>query len=242
MSSSGSAVEARDLDGLAALLSDDIVFRSPVVHAPYQGRDQAMALLGAVVQVFEDFRYTREIGAPGAPDSALVFQARVGDRELEGCDFIHVNDEGLIDELFVMIRPATGLMALAEAMKRQLEGASTSRPRSRSGGRARRWPHTPPTLTTRPSGTRTSRLPRGKRHRRCRSGLGCIHRPVPRPAPRLHLPGEGARSRRAFRDEHRRGPVPDGDDLHVEDARGGATKMTLRNRGEPPGSRRWRRP
>jgi SnoaL-like domain len=116
-----SAVEGRDLDGLAALLSDDIVFRSPVVHAPYQGRDQAMALLGAVVQVFEDFRYTREIGGPGAPDSALVFQARVGDRELEGCDFLHVNDEGLIDEFFVMIRPATGLMALADAMRRQLE-------------------------------------------------------------------------------------------------------------------------
>ena len=122
------AVEARDLDGLAALLSDDIVFRSPVVHSPYRGRDQTMALLGAVVQVFEDFRYTREIGAPGSPDSALVFQARVGDRELEGCDFIHVNDDGLIDELFVMIRPATGLMALAEAMKRQLELAAVRVP------------------------------------------------------------------------------------------------------------------
>jgi hypothetical protein len=115
------AIEARDLDGLGALFSDDIVFRSPVVHAPYQGRDQAIALLRAVAEVFEDFRYTREIGAPGAADSALVFRARVGDRELEGCDFIHLNDEGLIDELYVMVRPATGLMALAEAMRRQLE-------------------------------------------------------------------------------------------------------------------------
>ena len=60
-------------------------------------------------------------GPPERPISALVFRARVGDREVEGCDFIHVNDEGMIDELFVMIRPATGLMALAEAMKRQLE-------------------------------------------------------------------------------------------------------------------------
>ena len=115
-----SAIEARDLDGLGALFSDDVVFRSPVVHAPYQGRDQAMVLLGAVSQVFEDFRYTREIGAPGAADSALVFRARVGDREVEGCDFIHRGDDGLIDELVVMVRPATGLMALAEAMQRQL--------------------------------------------------------------------------------------------------------------------------
>jgi hypothetical protein len=115
-----SAIEARDLDGLVALFTDDVVFRSPVVHAPYQGRDQAIALLRAVAEVFEDFRYTREIGAPGAADSALVFRARVGERELEGCDFIHVNEDGLIDELYVMVRPATGLMALAEAMKRQL--------------------------------------------------------------------------------------------------------------------------
>jgi hypothetical protein len=115
-----SAVESRDFDGLGALFADDVVFRSPVVHAPYQGRDQAMVLLRAVAQVFEDFRYTREIGAPGAADSALVFRARVGDRELEGCDFIHLNQEGLIDELYVMVRPLTGVMALAEAMKQQL--------------------------------------------------------------------------------------------------------------------------
>lgn len=121
-----SAVEARDLDGAVALFTDDIVFRSPVVHAPYQGRDQVKALLGAVAQVFEDFRYTREIGAPGEADQALVFRARVGDRELEGCDFFHLNEEGLIDELYVMVRPATGLMALAEAMKRQLDQTLSS--------------------------------------------------------------------------------------------------------------------
>ena len=123
-----SAIEARDLDGLVALFTDDVVFRSPVVHATYQGRDQAMALLRAVSEVFEDFRYTREIGAPGAADSALVFRARVGDREVEGCDFIHLNEDGLIDELYVMVRPATGLMALAEAMKRQLARAENSGP------------------------------------------------------------------------------------------------------------------
>ena len=32
------AIESRDLDGLVALFTDDVVFRSPVVHAPYQGR------------------------------------------------------------------------------------------------------------------------------------------------------------------------------------------------------------
>ena len=115
-----SAIEGRDLDGLVALFTDDVVFRSPVVHAPYQGRGQVKALLRAVGQVFEDFRYTRQIGSPGAADHALVFRARVGDREVEGCDFIHLNEQGLIDELYVMVRPVSGVMALAEAMKRQL--------------------------------------------------------------------------------------------------------------------------
>jgi len=118
------AIERRDLDAVTALLAEDVTFRSPVVYKPYQGRDQVTLLLAAVAQVFEDFRYTREIGAPDAPDSALVFTARVGDREVEGCDFIHTGEDGLIDELYVMVRPMSGVTALAEAMKRQLAAAA----------------------------------------------------------------------------------------------------------------------
>ena len=115
------AIESRHLDAVVALFTDDIIFRSPVVHTPYEGRAQVGTLLRAVGKVLEDFRYTRQIGAPDAADHALVFRARIGDREVEGCDFIHVNDDGLIDELYVMFRPLSGVLALAEAMKRQLE-------------------------------------------------------------------------------------------------------------------------
>ena len=114
------AIESRDIDAVATLLTDDVVFRSPVVYAPYRGRAQVEVLLRAVGQVLEDFRYIREIGAPDAADHALVFQARVGDRGVEGCDFIHVDEDGQIDELYVMFRPLSGVLALAEAMKRQL--------------------------------------------------------------------------------------------------------------------------
>jgi hypothetical protein len=115
------AVEAQDLEAAVALMTDDVVFRSPVVFKPYQGRDAVAMLLGAVARVFEDFRYEREIGAPDASDHALVFRAHVGDRELEGCDFLHTNEQGLIDELCVMVRPMSGVHALADAMKAQLE-------------------------------------------------------------------------------------------------------------------------
>ena len=117
------AIERRDVDAAVSLFADDIVFRSPAVHAPYQGREQAEVLIRAVAQVFEDFRYTHQIGAPDAADHALVFRARIADREVEGCDFIHVGEDGLIDELFVMIRPLTGLIALAEAMQARLAAA-----------------------------------------------------------------------------------------------------------------------
>lgn len=107
----------RVLDPVLELCSPDVVFSSPVVFRPYQGREALGVILGAVMRVFEDFRYEREIGAEGAEDHALVFKARVGDRELHGCDFIHTGPDGLIDEFTVMVRPRSALLALAEAMR-----------------------------------------------------------------------------------------------------------------------------
>jgi ketosteroid isomerase-like protein len=114
------AIEAGDLPGALALLSEDVVFRSPVVFRPYRGRAAVAPILTAVARVFEDFRYVREIGAASAADHALVFEARVGDRHLEGCDFLHTADDGLIDEFAVMVRPLSAALALAEAMQAQL--------------------------------------------------------------------------------------------------------------------------
>jgi SnoaL-like domain len=122
------AVEARDLDALVALLAPDVVFRSPIVHKPYHGPEAVRALLEGVLAVFEDFRYERAIGAPDASDHALVFSARIGDRELQGCDFLHENADGLIDEFTVMVRPLTGAHALAEGMRAHFEGAGVPAP------------------------------------------------------------------------------------------------------------------
>jgi SnoaL-like domain len=117
------AIEAQDFDAIPALLAQDVVFRSPVVFKPYHGREAVGMLLAAVSRVFEDFRYEREISAPDARDHALVFSARVGDRELQGCDFLHTNEDGLIDDFCVMVRPLSGTLALAEAMKAELLAA-----------------------------------------------------------------------------------------------------------------------
>ena len=112
-----SAIEAGETDRALELFSPDVVFNSPVVYRPYQGREALGVILLAVSRVFEDFRYEREIGAEGAGDHALLFRARVGERELHGCDFLHTGQDGLIDEMTVMVRPRSAMLALAEAMK-----------------------------------------------------------------------------------------------------------------------------
>lgn len=118
------AIETGQVDTALELFSPDVVFNSPVVFRPYHGREALGVILGAVMRVFEDFRYEREIGAEGAADHALVFRARVGDRELHGCDFIHTGPDGLIDEMTVMVRPRSAALALAEAMGAELGGAT----------------------------------------------------------------------------------------------------------------------
>jgi hypothetical protein len=115
-----SAIEAQDLDAALALCREDVVFRSPVVFSPYVGRDALQVILSAVMEVFEDFRYVREIGADDARDHALVFEARVGDKQLEGCDFIQLDEAGAIQELTVMVRPLSAMLTLAELMKARL--------------------------------------------------------------------------------------------------------------------------
>ena len=117
------AIEARDLDAAVALMSEEVVFRSPAVFKPYHGPEAVRRLLEAVMAVFEDFRYVREIGADDARDHALVFETRVGDKQIEGCDFIQLDEDGAISEFTVMVRPMSGAVALAEAMKAQLSTA-----------------------------------------------------------------------------------------------------------------------
>lgn len=111
------ALRAREVDAASALLTDDVVFRSPVVFTPYHGRDAVRGILAAVFRVLDDWRCVRQIGAPDGRDHALVFRARIGDRQLEGCDFLHFDETDRIDEFYVMVRPLSGALTLAAAMQ-----------------------------------------------------------------------------------------------------------------------------
>jgi hypothetical protein len=113
------AIEAHDVGAVAALLSEEVVFKSPAVYRPYQGREVVVALLGVVEQVFENFRYVNEWR--DGRTTILSFEASVGDRELQGIDILEDGADGLVQSFTVMVRPLSGLQALAAAVTARVQ-------------------------------------------------------------------------------------------------------------------------
>jgi len=114
------AVERGDADAAADLFAPDAVFHSPVVHRPYEGREAIRAILRAVVQVFEDFRYAAEFA--GEDGHVLWFRTRVGERALDGVDILRDGPDGLV-ELTVMVRPYSAATELRARMAALLTGS-----------------------------------------------------------------------------------------------------------------------
>ena len=118
------AVEAHDFEAAIETLAPDVVFRSPVVYKPYDGRDVVAMILRAVSEVFEDFRYTSDVEQ--GDRRAMQFEARIGDRDVEGVDLLRFNADGSVAELTVMVRPMSGMHALGDAMRQKLEAAGAA--------------------------------------------------------------------------------------------------------------------
>lgn len=117
------AVERRDLAAVGDLLAPQIVFHSPVTFHPFLGRDTVTRLLAEVIQVFEDFRFTDELEMDGA--HALIFRATVAGsgREIEGIDLLRFDEQGLIVDFTVMLRPLSALVPFAQAMGERAQAA-----------------------------------------------------------------------------------------------------------------------
>jgi hypothetical protein len=114
----GRAIEAGDEDAAVATLADDIEFRSPAVYKPYHGKEQVEGILRLVATVFENFRYTNEWR--DGRTTILFFEANVGDRELQGVDILEENEAGQIERFTAMIRPLSGLQAVAGTIAARL--------------------------------------------------------------------------------------------------------------------------
>jgi len=113
-------VRDQDPSGLERLLDDDVVFVSPLVHAPQRGKKLATMYLGAAFQVFfnPSFRYVREIVGPG--DAMLEFETEIDGVLVNGVDIIKWNDAGRIVEFKVMLRPLKAINLIHERMAAML--------------------------------------------------------------------------------------------------------------------------
>lgn len=124
------AIQARSRERLEACFAPDARFLSPVVFAPYEGRDVVLLILteGAMKVFSDDFHYVHRFESEDA--AALIFKASVDDREVDGLDLLSFDAAGLISELKVMIRPMSGLNALAAAMGARFEELGLTPPKS----------------------------------------------------------------------------------------------------------------
>lgn len=122
---------ARDASGLPALLAEDAVFHSPVVHSPQRGRALVAGYLAAAFHVFGNpsFRYVREI--VGEHEAALEFETQVDGVQVNGIDLIRWNAQGQVVDFKVMVRPLKAIELIHRRMAEMLTAAKPADPSSK---------------------------------------------------------------------------------------------------------------
>lgn len=119
-------VRSRDVKALSALLADDVVFHSPVVHTPQVGKAVTLQYLSAALLVFfnESFRYVRELSGPR--DAVLEFQVEIDGISVNGVDMIKWDDSGKIVEFKVLVRPLKAINLIHQKMAAMLQAKQRS--------------------------------------------------------------------------------------------------------------------
>lgn len=109
---------------LSALLADDAVFHSPVVHTPQAGKAKVMLYLLSAAKVLgnDSFRYVREVAQD--QDVLLEFVSEIDGIHINGIDLIRFNMAGQIEDFKVMVRPLKAVNKLWEMMAAQLQAAA----------------------------------------------------------------------------------------------------------------------
>lgn len=128
--------KARNPRALAALLAEDAVFHSPVVHTPQRGRALATQYLSAALMILgnDSYRYVREIR--GERDVLLEFELELDGVQVNGADLIRWTEAGQIDDVKVIIRPLKAIQAVQQEMA-ELLAQMQSRPESQYGSVSR---------------------------------------------------------------------------------------------------------
>lgn len=117
------AAEAGNVHEASELFHERAVFRSPVLFRPYEGRDQVLKVLQAAERVLGiggSFRYLHQLEDPAERVAMLEFATEVDGKQVEGIDKLTFDEDGLITELKVLIRPASALQVVGARMAEEL--------------------------------------------------------------------------------------------------------------------------
>jgi SnoaL-like protein len=115
------AAESKDVELMTETLREDVVLHSPILFRGFEGRDVVGQVLTHVAATLQDLTYVDELADENTV--CLRFKAKVGDRELEGIDFLELDENGKVAELTVFMRPLSAITAFNEQMKARLEAA-----------------------------------------------------------------------------------------------------------------------
>ena len=108
------AMHKGDKGGLEAHLAKDVIIRSPIVVEPFEGKETAVAVLGALLSVVTQFEVTDTI--IGDSHAAVVLAITLGDVQAQGVDYLHVDEEGLIDSMTIQWRPLPAIVAIQQKL------------------------------------------------------------------------------------------------------------------------------
>lgn len=104
-------------------LREDVVLHSPILFRGFEGREIVGQVLTHVAATLEGLTYVDELA--GEDSVCLRFKAKVGDRELEGVDYLQLDGDGKVVDLTVFMRPLSAINAFNEQMKLRLEAAQS---------------------------------------------------------------------------------------------------------------------
>lgn len=113
-----------DESAIARLLHEDAVFESPVVHTPQRGKAISVKYLASAGKVFGDssFHYVGEW--EGQNSLILEFNAEIDGIKIDGIDMITWDEDGLIVNFKVMVRPLKAVTMLHQKMGEVLAAAT----------------------------------------------------------------------------------------------------------------------
>lgn len=115
-------VASKDLSRLGSITHPNATFRSPMAVTPYESREALVLAITTVITIFEDFVYHRSLASPDGLSVVLEFSAKVAGKKLKGIDLIRFDEDGLMREFEVMVRPMSGLQALGAEMGKRVSG------------------------------------------------------------------------------------------------------------------------